>query len=134
MSIEMQNGRNLRISMLLQHGTYTGLLAGHPTKDMNDAIIENALKDANRRLFASDNQNIKVTMVTPKIEECESKYGTNRIVSYPVLPGVITTVLIENFDEHAVVVMFNDEIANQSEIQNKLRDLDWKQISESYTF
>ena len=143
----MKNGSLIRITRLHQIATYEGLMAGYPNKQMNMAIIDNAIKNASHHLTFS--YIIKATLVTPEITEYEfpqKKYEEEnktlqqikKIIqpqipeTYPVLPGFITTVYLNDMDRHAIVVLFTQNLADMKEIKEELKSLDWKEISENY--
>jgi hypothetical protein len=131
MSITIKNGGSVRLSTIHQYSTYGGLLAGLPNEELNKAIVERSVREANQRLFQSDG-NIKVTLVEPVIGKQEVNIGEERKFSYPCLPGYVTTILLEDMDHHGIVVLFTNKIANYDEISKSVSNLDWTEISEEF--
>lgn len=137
MKIEFQN-KQARLSMLHQDGTYAGLLCGIPNEELNNHIIDGAVKEANRRLFAADTQNISVYLIKPTITINENIFPPSNlapletILKYPMLPSYITTMLVTDFDRQAVIVAFTESIGDIDSVKEHLKTVDWLSISESF--
>lgn len=108
-------------------------MAGFPNDNLNKAIIKGAIKEANKCLFGNEN-NIKATLVPLVILKQEVTLGENKMLSYPCLPGCVTTILLDDMDRRAVVVFLNNNIADHSEIVKALKDLDWMEILEYFSW
>jgi len=128
---------NVEISMFNQHKTYDTFSYGLPNDEINFQLINKAVDEANLRLFPSINKNIPITLVNPKIEFCTHKYEASslaplgeEIVHYPRLPEYITTILVEDYFQQAIVVLFTNNMADLVEVRELVKDLDWSQISE----
>lgn len=133
MSIKITNGSGVKIAMLHQFTPYAGLMAGLPNDKMNNAIVKSAVEQASTYLFRSKND-IKVTLVEPIITKNEVNLGEGKNISYSCLPRCATVIFLDDRDRHAIVVLFNNNLADHNEIEQALKDLDWKEISEEYSW
>ncbi len=129
--------KNIEIVTFHQHRTYEGFLCGLPNEEINLNLINQAVNEANLRLFSHNQTNIKVTLLNPEIEFATHKFEASSLaplgeetVHYPRLPQYVTTILLQDYFRQAVVVVFNHNMVDIGEIKEMIENLDWSQISE----
>lgn len=134
MELKFKGDQSASIEIIRQSSVYSGMLAGVPSEKMNLRIIERAVEEANYKLFSSDVRKVKVALVNPIVEIHENDLGNGKIVKYPVLPSYLNIILaVDIFNERqAVIVLFTKEIVNMQEILDKVKDLNWTEISETF--
>ena len=123
---------------MVQWRTYVGLLIGVPNEEMNQRRLENAKKQAGKKLFGK----WPVHLITPKVSIKSRVRGSGRVKTYPMLPA---NACAATFDSDSVkkaghdgsmlkIVWFQDDWAFPvaPEIFKKIRALPWSDLAKDY--
>ena len=129
-SFDLNNGRNVYVDALYYDRTYSGLLEGKPTKQVNDAILED-LEHRVGRIWSDRRHHI----IPPVIDDTDPEH--------PQLPPVIISVMLTSFkpvkneaDSSLLVVsFFCDEITDKplpKIIYENIRTISWDDLAEDF--
>ncbi len=129
-SFDLNNGRNVYVDSFFYDRTYSGLMEGKPTKQINDAFIE----DLELRVAGIWGDR-KHHVIPPIVDESDPEH--------PQLPPVLITVALLSFkplndkaDSSSLVVsFFCEEITDRplpKIIYEYVRSIPWDDLAEDF--
>jgi hypothetical protein len=85
--IELITGRTIALDHIFQYRTYGGLVEGEPNEEMNNSIIEQALRYAQEKLWVRTHP----YLIEPVVCQIPSNrtFLPSHPASYPALPDVV---------------------------------------------
>lgn len=131
MQVDMKNTKKVMITHFHQYSIYSGVMTGMPNSEFNQAIVKDSIEKANERLLS--NTKIKVTLIEPKFKK-QSMLINNKKVEFNLLPEYVNTFMLNSIDSCAIVVFFSNNFADPVEIKDKLKDLNWNEISQDFVY
>ncbi|MEZ6139174.1 MAG: hypothetical protein R3B84_01265 [Zavarzinella sp.] len=134
----LSNGRVIRLTAIDQWGTYSGLLEGVPTKEMNERLILNTMDKARKRWH------FEPYLIRP-IErpiELGSKYPFGTPASIPDITCIgnfdcFNTARDKSMDGSTLpIVWFQSEFAFPIDeaIQEQIRSLEWEKHASDFQY
>lgn len=125
--------KRVRIDALLQTRTYSGLVEGIPTREMNDRIIESALLAA-RRWRHAEKPLLLPSEETPIILPSGATYAFGTPVSLPQVQCTAYLVAMDGRSALTVVWFQNDfALPLASNVEKQMRAIDWDKVAEEYS-
>jgi hypothetical protein len=131
-------GTEVFIQALYVDGTYSGLLCGHPSDELNDEMIQWA-QESVQKLWNTR----KIHVVPPEVEVVEEEFDEHK-VKIPWMGGNCIKVWLNSHEaqrgdgtELVVIIFTNEDIYRkplEEIIYEKIKDLDWNELSEEWSF
>jgi hypothetical protein len=134
----LESGRKIRLRAIDQWETYSGLLEGVPTHEMNERIIKRALEAAEQRWH------FEPFLIRP--EEASIDIGREYPFGTPAsIPGIVCMAIFDCFEtardkskdgSTLPVVWFQTDFAFPIDeaIQAQIKSLDWEKFASDFLY
>lgn len=134
----LQDGRRIRLTAIEQWGTYSGLLEGVPTMEMNQRLIRRAMEGARERFHFEP-------YLIPPVEvpiELGRSYPFGTPASIPEITCVSCFDCFDTIRDKSMhgsllpIVWFQADFAFPIEdaIEEQIRALDWKSLASDFGY